>query len=235
MRIVICDDDISFCSLLEKYLVDFFKRNKLVQPDIGIYSSGESLLIDKGDIDLAFLDVEMDGISGIHTGKRLKERNPGMLIFIVTSFSEYLDEAMSFNVYRYISKPVDKARLYRNLEQALHTLAKTNRKYAVETKNGIISLREQDIIGIEAAERKVIVHAVPGEYISVKNMQYWLTTLNSNVFFRTHRSFIVNMEHVKSFDHTLVIMDDGHMKAYLTRRKYHEFKEAYLLYQASVV
>ncbi len=233
MNIVICDDDPVFCRTLGKYLLDFFKENRLTKPEIRVFYNGEDLLKDRGKMDLAFLDVVMTGISGIHTGKYLKERYPDLLVFIVTSFSDYLDEAMSFNVYRYLSKPVDKARLYRNLHQALRTVATVNRKYAIETKEGVFTLREREIIEVEACARKVIVHTVKGDYHSLKNMQYWADTLNHNVFFRTHRSFIVNMGHVKAFDHAMVLMDEQDLNAYLTRRRYHDFKEAYLLYVAS--
>ena len=54
-----------------------------------------------------------------------------------------------------------------------------------------------------------------------------------NRFFQTHRSFIVNYEHITDFDHTLVHLVNGQFDAYLTKRKYSAFKEAYLLYLES--
>ena len=48
----------------------------------------------------------------------LKERNKNIIIFVVTSYSEYLDEAMRFHVFRYLSKPLEKQRLFRNLKDA---------------------------------------------------------------------------------------------------------------------
>ncbi len=63
-------------------------------------------------------------------------------------------------------------------------------------------------------------------------MQYWLNTLPGNCFFQTHRSFMINFSHVTDFDRTLVHMSGG-FSAYLTKRKYHAFKKAYLLYLES--
>lgn len=79
----------------------------------------------------------------------------------------------------------------------------------------------------------MIAHTTAGDFASVHNMQRWLKLLPKNCFFQTHRSFIVNFEHITDFDHTLVNMADGQIHAYLTKRKYSAFKEAYLLYLES--
>ena len=149
---------------------------------------------------------------------------------MVTSYSEYLDEAMRFHVFRYLSKPLDKQRLFRNLKDALNLYSSITAKIPIETKLGIHTLSTSDILAIEAQGRKVIVHAVQCDFDSIHNLQYWKNTLPQNCFFQTHRSFIINLEHVSSFDHTIVFLLDNQFQAYLTRRKYTNFKEAYLLY-----
>ncbi|MFQ9873875.1 LytTR family DNA-binding domain-containing protein [Waltera sp.] len=45
------------------------------------------------------------------------------------------------------------------------------------------------------------------------------------LFFQTHRSFIINYEHITNFDHMLVHLSNGQFTAYLTKRKYSAFKE----------
>ena len=60
---------------------------------------------------MAFLDVEMETYSGIEVAQKLKAKNPYIVIFIVTSYDKYLDDAMDLNVFRYIKKPLDKKRL----------------------------------------------------------------------------------------------------------------------------
>ena len=181
MRILICDDDALIVEQLQKYIRNFFEKIGVKCPELVCFSDGESLLADKGEKDILFLDVEMPGMNGIYVGNELKKRNDNIIIFIVTSYSEYLDEAMRFHVFRYLSKPLDKQRFFRNFE-------------------------------------------------SIRNMQYWLELLPKNCFFQTHRSFIINFEHVTDFDRTLVHMADEQFHAYLTKRKYSAFKEAYLLY-----
>lgn len=92
----------------------------------------------------------MPGINGITVGQELKNRDNKILIFITTSFSEYLDEAMKFHIFRYLSKPIDKQRLYRNLKDALALINSRSDKILVETKTNNFTIFTNEIIMIEA-------------------------------------------------------------------------------------
>ncbi len=234
MRILICDDDEFITKQLATYVRDYFSKNHLSCPDIDTYPNGEALLEDTGEKDIVFLDVEMPGISGILTGKKLKQENPHVIIFIVTAFAEYLDEAMRFHVFRYLSKPIDKQRLFRNMKDALELYYAANQRIAVETKEDIHSVLTADIVCVEAQGRKVVIHTISADYESIHPIKYWSVMLSMPCFFRTHRSFIVNMEHVTDFDHTLISLYHRQFSAYLARRKYSQFKTAYLTYLESV-
>ena len=86
----------------------------------------------------------------------------------------------------------------------------------------------------------------PGISISKKTISFWnlserrlspslKVTISRTFtsFFPSHRSYIVNMAMVTSFDHELIYLCDGQFTAYLTRRKFTEFKRAYLMFMES--
>lgn len=233
MRIAVCDDDALMLEQLQKHIRAWFEKTGMKCPEIACFSDGESLLADKEEKDILFLDIEMPGINGIYAGNELKRQNENIIIFVVTSYPEYLDDAMRFHVFRYLSKPLDTHRFFRNMKEAIRLYNTMTVKVPVETRQGVHTLPASAIIMIEALGRKVIVHSTIRDFESVYNMQYWLELLPKNCFFRSHRSFIVNFEHVADFDHTLIHMEGGRFCAYLTRRKYSAFKEAYLLYLES--
>lgn len=234
MRILICDDDILIIEQLQKYLEAYFGSNHLKCPRIDSFTSGNALLADKDKKDLVFLDIEMPGMNGIYVGNELKKANKNVIIFVVTSYSEYLDEAMRFHVFRYLSKPLDKQRFFRNMKDALTYYNTMTAKVPVETRQGVFAFPASRIIAIEAQGRKVIVHTSQQDFISVHNMDYWLEQLPKNSFFQTHRSFIINFEHIVDFDHSTIHLSNPQITAYLTRRKYSSFKNAYLLYLESM-
>lgn len=233
MRILICDDDKMSRDQIEKYTRGFFEANHLKCPDIVCFSDGESLLADEGEMDLLFLDIEMPGMNGIYVGNELKRRNKNIIIFIITSYAEYLDEAMRFHVFRYLSKPLDRQRFLRNMKDAIDLFNAYSVRIPIETKQGIHTVSAASIIAIEAIQQRVIVHTTQRDFESVHSISYWSRILPKNRFFQTHRSYIINFEHISDFDHDLVHMDHNQYHAYLTRRKFTAFKEAYLLYLES--
>lgn len=233
MRILICDDDKDMTTQLQRYIMNFFKSRKLESPKICCYHSGEALLSDAGSKDIVFLDIEMPGLNGIYVGKELKEKNQNTIIFIITSYVEYLDDAMRFHVFRYLSKPLDKQRLFQNMKDAIQLYNSTNIKMPIETKEGIYTCTASEIILIEAMKRTITIHTLSRDFVAKQNMEYWNKTLNMPCFFRTHRSFIINMKYVTDFDHSLIHLYNDQYTAYLTKRKYSEFKNAYFLYLES--
>ena len=234
-RIAICDDERQFRKRIHDILIEYMNENDILY-EIDEFESGKdfiSLGINLAKYDIVFLDIEMPGMNGIYVGNELKKANRNVIVFVVTSYSEYLDEAMRFHVFRYLSKPLDKQRFFRNLKDALAYYNSITLKIPVETKQAVYSFPASQIIAIEAQGRKVIVHTARQDFDSIHNMNYWLEKLPQNSFFQTHRSFIINLGHITDFDHTLIHLTNQ-LTAYLTRRKYRTFKDAYLLYLESM-
>lgn len=233
MRILICDDEPIITEQLKQYLQEYFTLKKYQMPELVIYFDGKSLLADTGRKDILFLDIEMPGPKGIEIGRTLKETAPNTIIFVITSHMQYLDDAMRFHVYRYLSKPLEKKRLFANMDDAVksyHTLTST---VIIENKDTRTQILESDIIYIEAQLRTTLVHTVSGEYLAEKTIHSWIDTLNPGAFFQTHKSYIVNMKYVVQFNHGTISFSAGKDTAYLSRRKYNPFIQAYYTYLES--
>lgn len=235
MRILFCDDDSQISALLYKNVKDYFKRNGLKQPDYAIYTSGDELLKHETKADIVFLDIEMPGKSGIHIGAKLMDYNPRVKIIIVTSFQDYLDEAMKVRVFRFLSKPINLNRLISALKDALYQYSMETVTIPIETKDGVIVCNAEDIICFEGTRRETKIYTVEGEIESTKGIQFWQDVLDVMSFYSTYRNFIVNMKYVASFDKQTVKLKNKSIEvsAYLARRRYVDFKNQYLLYMES--
>lgn len=236
MRILICDDDITIIQQLQDYICEFFQNNEAVIPDIATYNSGDELLKHEKEADIAFLDVEMPGLSGIATGSYLKNHNPHILLFIVTSYPDYLDDAMRVQVFRYLSKPIDKSRLFRNLKDALRIYNTEKNPIPVETSAGIVTVPSNEIVCVEAIARKTFLYTSTRQYRTVQPLNSWRCLLKYPYFYSPHRSYIINMFYVSQVQKDKIILtcDSGPVEAYLTRRKYREFRDTYLTFMESV-
>lgn len=229
MKISICDDDIMQTNLLKSYVEEFFSAFK-TSPKISIFHNGEEFINCSQDIDLLFLDIEMPGINGIDVGNLITKSNPKTKIIVITSYMEYLDDAMRFNVFRYINKPIDKNRLYKNLKDFLLFYNEHSRIIPIETKSGVTCVNVYDIIQVVADEKKVYVHTIKEILKSTRTMDYFEEQLTEKCFFRTHRSYIVNFDYVESYSHSYIKLRNIENEAFLTQRKYSKFKRAHLFY-----
>ena len=82
INIAICDDEKYISDKVKKLALDFFHR-KNVKIKISQFGSGEELLRYNKSIDILFLDIQMDGIDGMETARKLRSQNyKGYLIFI---------------------------------------------------------------------------------------------------------------------------------------------------------
>ena len=178
----------------------------------------------------------MPGRSGIHVGARLKEYNPKIKVFIVTSFPDYLDEAMRFQVFRYLSKPIDKSRLFRNLKDAVYLHNMETHVIPVTSKDGVVALPADQFVCVETDSRKTYIYTPTDKIQSVESIEKWKEKLTLPCFYMPYRSFIINMQYVVSFskDSIQLRCGDTIKEAYLAKRKYNEFKDRYLMFMESI-
>ena len=94
-------------------------KNRFIEPDITAVTSPSQIMDGNTSYDLAFLDIQMEGIDGITLAKELKKRNSKTALFFITNYDEYQDDAMDLQAFRYFSKPFNVIRLYSGLDKAM--------------------------------------------------------------------------------------------------------------------
>ncbi len=234
-KLLFCDDDEVLREGLISAVSEFFKAEEIALPECHEFSSGEELLNSEIAGDIAFLDIEMSGMSGIELASRLKRINPRIIIFMVTSYNEYLDDAMKLQVFRYISKPIDKPRLFRNLKEALYAFNNSIKSILVETESGLARIFAEDIVCIESCGRRSVIYTKDGEIPSLKGIDHHTKELNLPCFFSALRGCLVNMDYVSFFNEKSIRLtcESYSREVYISRRRYKPFKESYLSYMRS--
>ena len=233
MNILICDDDKICVERMKEYVQDFFRDRKIADYKIYEYFSGEAAARESDIIDIAFLDVEMEDINGIEASKILRKNNKGIVVFIITSYMGYLDDAMDEGVFRYINKPLDKNVISRGLRKAVELCYKKQSKKIVikESKNNVI-IEQDDIIYIESIARKRCVYTEKQEYLTLESLAYWKKLLDDDMFFLVNKSIIVNIKKVEQFSNNNIRLKGIEQEIPLSRDRKSEFKQKLLLYLA---
>lgn len=233
MNILICDDDKLYVSMIRKYVDEFFTEHKITDYRIYEYLSGDEAVKNGERIDIAFLDVEMEGINGIRAGTMLRENNKDIIIFIITSYMGYLDDAMDEGVFRYINKPLDKSTIFRGMRKAVELCHKNqSRKVMINSADNSVIVEQNSIIYIESLLRKRHIYTESGEHISFESLTHWENVLDCETFCRVNKSTVVNIRKVSEFSNTYVRLEGVEGTIDIARDRRNEFKQKLLIYLA---
>lgn len=230
MKIAVCDDDLLIRNEMKYALTNYFSE-KLINTKIVDFDNGEDLINSDISFDMAFLDVEMPMLDGIETGKALKQKHPNIVIFMITAFSDYLDDAFEIGAYRFLQKPLDVLRLYRSLDSALISMSSKDVKVICANNESVI-IPTGSIVYCESYKRKTKIVTTNGEYISKEKIDYWKEILNELIFYSPHSSFIINFNYIKSFNRKSLILSysNSNIEISVAAKKQQEFRTKIFLF-----
>lgn len=241
LRSIVVDDEINCRENLNIFLRDFCPDVNV----IGMAGSAEEArkLIAKENPDVVFLDIAMPVEDGFSLLKSFPDR--GFSVVFTTAHNEYALQAFKENAIDYIEKPiniedlqnaVEKVKHYRetgnvnqqaNIDQVLRDSVSFSDKISIPTKGGFIIAHNDEVIHMEASDNYTIIYLTDNrKYISSKNIKIFEDHVNPSVFFRIHKSHIINAKsHLKEFSRSegnYVILSNGkHLP--VSRRKLQEF------------
>lgn len=198
IKIAICDDDKKIVEYVYNTIQAYLTEKKI--PNIiRKYYTGIDLLASKIKFDTIFLDVEMEPLNGLETGKRIKVRDIKTNIIYITNYPNYSLEAFEVHPFDYIMKPIKKEKLLRVLVDAIkfRKIIKEDKIYVLDTvDNGKVILMLDDIFYFEVFGKKIRIVCVNGEHLVTMSMKQVMKTLENEYFESPHRSFLVNLIHI---------------------------------------
>lgn len=205
MNCIVVDDDPIQRELIQSYIKDI---DLLEQ--VGAYDNAQDALhaLQKHEIDIVFLDVEMPKMSGIDLIKSLS-RMPQ--IILITSHEKYAVPAFDFDVTDFLVKPVEFPRMVKAVNKAMDRINRnvpTNEDYDMFVKDGsqLIKINTGNIQFINALSDYVKIKTNSKEYAILYTMKNIQEKLPVNKFMRVHRSYIVRLDQIdKIEDHIIEI------------------------------
>jgi two-component system response regulator LytT len=192
-------------------------------PDIEILATAENgieavRLIEDLEPDLVFLDVHMPGLDGMGVIRTLREKGIALPHFVLaTAYDQYAVEAFRLEALDYVLKPIEKERLVETMDRARKAIAErpvpqesptegfrppsstpVRTKLLVRTQNRNLIVDAQDMIyaTIEDGVISVVTTSIEG-MLNYRTLEELQSNLDPDHFWRAHRSFIVNIHHIK--------------------------------------
>ncbi len=169
-----------------------------------------------GQIELLFVDINMPDLNGMDFVKSLEHKLP---VIFTTAYSEYAIEGFQVDALDYLLKPIsyahflksaNKAKAWFDLNKKNPEVIQPNQDYLfVKAEHRLIRIHLADIKYIEGSNEYIIIHLNKEKPVTtlmrMKNIE---SELPENLFMRVHRSFIVNLAHVKVIERNRIIFDE---------------------------
>ncbi len=243
MKIVIIDDEPLARMVVLEYLQSHPELEVVAECNDG-FQGVKAILQHKPD--LVFLDIQMPKINGFEM-LELLDTMPSVIF--ATAFDEYAIKAFESNAIDYLLKPFSKERFDlaiekyklktystgdsdKNIQNLLENATKQpDEQNRIVVKNGsdIRIIPVNDIIYIEADDDYVKIFTRDSYYLKKKTMAFYEQVLDKSQFFRTHRSFIINLQELTRIEplekNTYYAILKNGKKIPLSRSGYTKLKE----------
>lgn len=243
LKAIIVDDEESARNVLSNLLLRFCPQVEIIETCTNVVSAVEKIKQLKPDV--VFLDIEMPNYAGYEIVSFFDEVN--FEIVFVTAYDKYAIKAFEISAVDYLLKPIEIDRLKQAVEKLTKqiqintnkenykTLTETLQndspsKIVVRNNSGQQIIAIKDIIAIEAQEAYSCIYTMSDQFLMSKNLKFYESLFNDSPdFFRSHKSWLINLSHLKSFSKSKSeIQLTNDIVARLSKYKKPEFEELIL-------
>lgn len=217
---MIIDDEPKAIELLKQRLKILFPNLKVVDTFTN-WTQGVEALRTKS-VDILFLDISMPEKSGIDMLKFFPHRS--FEVIYVTAHAEYAVDAIKLSAVGYVLKPIDDYELSFAIEKALERLdgkekagtesggakpSNTSIKLGIPNIKGVDYINPEQILYFESVNKYTKVVTKEYSIVSSYNLAEFKKIIDDSYFFQVHRSYIVNLHHVKRYETSgSIVMED---------------------------
>lgn len=208
VNIYVCDDQKEYVDNINA-LVEKYSPAELKYTLRNFYSGEEFLAEIKksyASVDIVFMDIEMKEIDGIETVKVLREMFPNSIVFFSTSHSSYIADVFRLNAFQFLQKPVDEETFEIDFERALKKHESSHKSIIVKSYDEETVIECADILYIEVNNRVISIHTKKDIVTHSGKLSKYVEELENYGFINCHKSYLINLRHIKKINSSSVIL-----------------------------
>lgn len=234
LRIAICDDEEKQLQKTAELLDRYLQAHPDLPAHVETFRNGKEMLArteDTGEFDFYILDILMPGLSGIDTGRKLRQQGDGGEIVYLTTSNDFAADSYEVRAFFYLLKPVEEKRLFQVLDSAVEKLnRRRSESIVVATADGSRRILLERIRYVERVGRCLRYHCTSGtvdsQSIRMPFKEAVTPLLNDRRFCLCGASFVLNFQHVTGVQGQSALLDGGQTVS-LPRTAATEFKKAW--------
>lgn len=235
IRIILCDDDMAFLQELQLEIQRTFSKLNMKVLIAAFNSPGDMSPETMAVCDIAFLDIDFDREeqNGIDIARRLRQVNHRGMIFFVTNYIDYAPAGYEVQAFRYILKRDVGQVLERYILQAMDSIAESREYLRLRDLDTIIDVPLEQIRFLEVLDHYVSVHTGQDTHILGATLSGMEREMERHGFLRIHKSYLVNMAHIRKFRSRECLLTDGTALP-VSEKNYSQQKQKYLLWKGLI-
>ena len=244
MKVIIVEDESGIRKLLRK----------IIEQKEGFEVVGESdnlteavTLFTKTKAEIVFLDIEINGASGLECAKIIADLEPKTKIIFATAHSEYMSKAFEVYAFDYLMKPFHIDRVNQTLDrikaltepvkhEEIDRIVKYERgldKLLVKGKESMSFIDIKEIILIQRENSSTVIYTKQDCYTTSVSLADIETKLDPDQFMRSHKSYLINISQIKKIEPYgrwtyIVTFKDLNKDALITAEKFEEIKRRFM-------
>lgn len=230
LKIAICEDESVFAKALESIIYSKFEKLDL-HFSIYLFNSGEELLDkiinDKEKYDFIFFDVQLPGIDGTETARKVRQIDDMSIFIFITSMNDEIYKILDLKIFNFVRKSHFKVEIGPILDSLLINFNELIKYYTFPIDEDSIRLKLYEILYFEVLNRYVIIHTRNESYTTKhRTLKDIPIDLKGNNFYEIYRGIMVNLNQIKDVkDNSITLMNGKEL--FISRRRVREFNEIY--------
>ena len=239
-HVILCDDDERYLENLNDTVHAFF-RNRGVPTKVFAFTGMEQIsdyILKSCDIAILDIDFGCKKYSGLDLARKLKMFRADSVIIFASNYIEYAPEGYEVQAFRYVLKCDIQNKLGSYLNLAIQKVKKDVSTIKFQINGEIVEIPLECILYIESDLHKVNVYAIRDvdktkKYTFYSSIGKLESYLSDKGFLRVHKSYLVNMAHIRRYQHQTVTLDNG-VEIRVSISRYADQKEKYLRWKGQV-